>query len=160
MCSATWSPSCVDGVTESYTERSVNPGNIWVWKQWRQVRRRAVRMACVDGLQDPRTHLPAASHQDQETKGNEQILMEVEMGMKKLTAHNRYRKVYLKLADGHQHKRKPDGRRIWQMVSLVSHIIAKSPRHSTCIYMASCPDAGQMTWVHTFWCHQYVDMRW
>lgn len=54
-----------------------------------------MRTAYVDGLQDASTHLPAVSHQDWETKGNEQILMEVEMGMEKLTVPNGYKKVYL-----------------------------------------------------------------
>ena len=64
-----------------------------------------VRMVCVDVWQDPSSHLLAASHQDRETKGNEQILMEVEMGVEKLTVPNGYKKVYLKPAHGHQHKR-------------------------------------------------------
>lgn len=70
-----------------------------------------MRRVCVDGLQDPSMHLPAASHEDWETKGNEQILMEVEMGMKKLTVPNRYKKVYLKGTYGHEPKRNPAVRR-------------------------------------------------
>lgn len=68
----------------------------------------AVRMVCVDGWQDPSTHLPAASLQDWETKGNEQILMEVEMGMEKLTVPNGCKDVYLRPAHGPQHKRNPE----------------------------------------------------
>lgn len=52
-----------------------------------------MRMVCADGQQDLSTHLPAASHKDWETQGSEQTLKE--LGMEKLTAPNRYKKVYL-----------------------------------------------------------------
>lgn len=68
--------------------------------------------------------------------------------MKKLTVSNGYKKVYLKPTHGHEHKRNPDVRRTLQLVSLVSHFIARTSGHSTCIYMASCLGAAQMTVSH------------
>lgn len=56
----------------------------------------------------------------------------------------------LKPAHSHQHKRNPDVRGTQQLVSPLSHVIARTLRHSTCRYMASCLDAGRMTWSHTF----------
>lgn len=65
---------------------------------------------------------------------SEQILMEV--GMEKLTVPNRYKKVHLKPVHGHQRKRSTgDARRTWQLESLFPHVIARTPRHSTCIYI-------------------------
>lgn len=40
--------------------RNLKPGDVWVWKHWGEVRRRAMRMVCAGGQQDLSTHLPAA----------------------------------------------------------------------------------------------------
>lgn len=49
-----------------------------------------MRTVCVDDQQDLSAHLPAASHQDWETKDSEQTLMEV--GIRKWAVPNRYKK--------------------------------------------------------------------